>query len=208
MNPTFIYYTGNAGKFQEVSAFLAGQRSSMRLIKPSDYCNILEVDDARLNARMKASAGVYKYPSSHILSTDDALYLEGFPEKLQPGAKIRRIIPRKGTDKNVVSWYEKQLQLLGIKSLCATITSCFCVINPYGDVKEMEISYEFEFRIPPHKDFLLGMPLSAFHFVPQYNLYYPELSREQKLELLLKRWKDLPSFLESSSVEKQKTLIS
>jgi XTP/dITP diphosphohydrolase len=184
---TCIYGTCNAGKIQFMREVL--KPIELHVMGIGDISlslpNIDENGASPLeNARIKALA-YYKalreqtklnYP---LFSCDSGLYIDGLPEKEQPGIHIRRAGGISMTDEEMIDYYSSVAAQFGGKVI-ARYRNAICLVvseNERHDYMGDDIaSSEFLLVTKPHSKRESGFPLNSLSVHIESGEYYNDLS--------------------------------
>jgi hypothetical protein len=189
-----IFETGNQFKVEALQRYLAAGKHPIRVIKSIIHSSIIEGSNGADNARHKAVYGSRKQKNYFVIGNDDCLRFDCIDEESQPGAYIYRKIYNP-TASSIIDYYKEKLESLGKTELNANITSYYAIARNGICLVEYKVSYDFIFRNPPCRQALPGMPLSAFHFIPELGKYYPEIQEADRIRLTIKRLKGLDNII-------------
>lgn len=128
------------------------------------------------NARKKATAyfSAFRIP---VFSCDSGLYIENFPEELQPGVHVRTVNGKYLTDEEMIAHYSSLAQKYG--DLKAAYRNAICFVKDESSIYEaMDKSMESEPFIitsTPHKIINKGFPLDSLSIDIKTGKYYNDL---------------------------------
>jgi len=194
MKSLLLFATTNYGKYKILKEYV-GEQINIQWFNQNN--NIIESSDALDNASRKA---IYasKLAEATCISNDDSLWFTDFNASNQPSASIYRHIQDQHSDKNIIEYYQKLFLDKGIKETTAMITSIYAIAFQGNLINHYKCSYEFLFKIPSSQCHEIGMPLSAFHFVPYLNKYYSELTSIEKHSILTSQFGGLVLFIKKN----------
>lgn len=138
------------------------------------------------NARLKAKA-YYQAFQMPVFSCDTGLYLEGLPEKLQPGAYVRRPLGYEMTDAQMTAYYSGLARKFG--DLRAQYRNAVCFYKNEQEIYESEnfkLSGEpFLLTSRPHPQSQAGFPLDRISIQLSSGKYYYDLKEDAQDEVAL-----------------------
>lgn len=169
-------FTSNVGKYIYLSRLLQ-REPSVRLVfvRASRALSLSETRSTEQNAKVKAIKGSFgmDFP---IVGTDEEIILHGLDKKDQPGARIRRIAGDGASDKELIRYYGELISRFGPEGCFATLTTYYAAAMRRKIVGSTVIRQVCLLTLPPTKRWLRGRPLSAFHFIPEFDKRYTEMS--------------------------------
>lgn len=133
--------------------------------------------DAIENAIIKAKA-YYEETKMITIALDDNLYIDGLPEKEQPGTEVRRVNGKRLSDEEMIEYYSNIVNKLGGKAEAKWVKGV--AICNEKEVKTFSYSRSsFYFVDKPSKKVTQGYPLDSLAIIPEFNKYLSELSEEE-----------------------------
>lgn len=186
MTTTFIYGTSNPGKIQFMREVL--EPLGIQLVGVGDFTFALpDVDESGNspleNAKIKAltyhqelrKQTVLDYP---LFSCDSGLYIDGLPEKEQPGVHVRRVNGKNLTDEEMIKYYSSIAERLGGK-VKARYRNAICFVvsenEKYEYMGDDIASAEFLLVTRPHMKRETGFPLNSLSVHIGNGQYYNDL---------------------------------
>lgn len=110
--------TNNKGRVRYYSRKL--KEHGIDIVTPKDLGIHIDVEEtgetSRENAILKAKA-YQKLTDLPVIAIDDALYLEGLPEKLQPKTHVKRVGGRELTEAEMISYYHDLVKTYGVDGI-------------------------------------------------------------------------------------------
>lgn len=186
-----FFSTKNKGKFMMLKKYLDDE-VSLKWWRTEQL--LLEGDDTMKNAELK-SLLPSKNSKGFFLGNDDSLKIHADKKSTITTTSIYRNIPNVRNEKDVINYYHKYLLGFGKIVYPAEIISAY-VLSTNGIVLGRKvISYKLELKIPPKKRVVPGMPLSAFHFIPNMDKYFVDLANSEKKKVVNKQLLGLRSFI-------------
>ncbi|MFH1706003.1 MAG: non-canonical purine NTP pyrophosphatase [Patescibacteria group bacterium] len=178
-----IIGTGNPGKEEQIRFALSSTKIKLRGLRDYDTTGIKVVEDgvtAQENASKKALA-YSKGLQSPVLAMDNALYLEGLDETMQPGINVRRIKGRQDrpTDEELLDYYSELIGSLG-ESISGYWLFAVCIALPDGRIFETEIKSPRRFVSKPSGKTIPGYPIESLQIDPETGKYISEMTDEEK----------------------------
>ena len=183
---TFIYGTGNEGKFlfmQEVFAplehTLLGMRDFSISLPHVDESGNSPLENARIKAltyyQTLLEQRNIQYP---LFSCDSGLYIEGLPEDEQPGVHVRRVHGKILTDEEMVIYYSSVAKSLGGKAK-VRYKNAICLVMSANEIYEYMdddiASAEFLLVSKPHPKIEPGFPLNSLSVHIESGRHYNDL---------------------------------
>ena len=183
-----LYGTGNPAKASVMRQRLSG--FDLELISLKDLeaegkaIPEIEEDGVSLleNAREKA-LGYYAAFHIPVFSCDSGLYIEGIPEKEQPGIHVRRMGGRCLTDEEMMRYYSGMAEKYG--NLRARYRNAICLVldenHVYPAMEESMASQPFLITSSPHEDGIRkkGFPLDCLSVDIRTGKYFYDLEDGQ-----------------------------
>ena len=174
-----LYGTGNPAKIDAMRRRL--NFLSVEIIGLKDMHTELPdiVEDGKTpleNARKKAFA-YYEAFRMPVFSCDSGLYIDGLPEKIQPGVHVRTVNGKYLSDEEMLAYYSGLAEKYG--NLTARYRNAICFVKDKEHIYEaMEKSMEsqpFILTAKPHKILKKGFPLDSLSIDRKTGKYYYDL---------------------------------
>lgn len=186
-----LFGTGNPAKLAVMRGRLAAL--GIELIglndlraEGKDIPRILENGSTPLeNARIKAIS-YYKAFQIPVFSCDSGLYLDGVPEKLQPGVHVRNIGGKSLSDEEMLIYYTGLVKKYG--NLTAEYRNAICFVADQDHIYESMdpdlYSKKFIIAEKPHSAIRKeGFPLDSISIDLKTGKYYYDLVEEELEQL-------------------------
>ena len=177
-----LFATGNQSKIKRFFKELSD--NGIELLSLNDINVNIDIEengkDAIENAIIKAMA-YYKETGMITMAMDDTLYLEGIPDKLQPGTHVRRVNGKRLNDEEMIEHYTKLAKKYGVdgKITARWIYGIALIkdnkINTYTWSKD-------DFYITDKRNDKLekGYPLNSISINKKLNKYFTDITEEDK----------------------------
>lgn len=185
-----LYGTGNPAKLSAMQASLSPLGIELIGLKHMqekgwELPKISENGKTPLeNARIKAHA-YYQAFHMPVFSCDSGLYLEGVPEKEQPGIHVRRIDGAYLNDAEMLRYYTGLVKKYG--RLTARYDNAICFIwdaqHIYESMSRELGSDPFYIVEKPYEKYNKGFPIDSISVDIKTGKYYYELEEESWLKL-------------------------
>lgn len=132
------------------------------------------------NARLKAKA-YSKSLNCIILSMDNALYLDGLPDKEQPKMNVRRILNRtdRPSDKELLEHYISIIEKLGNK-IKGKWEFAVCIADKGNILGETTIISPRTFVSKPSSNIVKGYPLESIQIDPGSGVYISDMTQKEQ----------------------------
>lgn len=134
------------------------------------------------NARIKALA-YYKAVKMPVFSCDSGLYLQGIPEKLQPGVHVRRVGGKVLGDEEMIEYYSDLALKFG-GNIKAKYKNAICLVMSEDNILEYQgediSGEEFILTSKPHKDRHKGFPLDSLSIDIKSGSYYMDIHNKNE----------------------------
>ena len=114
-----------------------------------------------------------------VLATDEELLFDHLAKQKQPGARVRRFHGDTATDEEMIQIYTDIVAKLPSHERTGVITTHLNIALRGRVCGTERVSQRLVFALPPSEYWLPGRPLSALHFVPQFNKRYSELDENE-----------------------------
>lgn len=180
-----IFGTTNPGKIAHVQAAL--DSLGIKVLGLGEFSDLPEIEEdgktPQENSRKKAMSYCQAI-GQPILSMDNALYIDGLGDDLQPGTHVRRIPGRteRPTDEEMLSYYAKLIDDHG-GDMTGHWEFSMCVAFPDGTTKEATaISKKRYFTSKVSTKRLPGYPLESIQIDRELGKYISELTQEESDE--------------------------
>ena len=192
----FLYGTGNPAKLNGMRQWLASL--GIELIGLSDLEEPLKQklpkieEDGKTpleNAEKKARA-YYKALGIPVFSCDSGLYIDGVPEKEQPGIHVRTVNGKYLNDEEMLAHYTGLARKYGM--LRARYRNAICLVQDeehiYSAMKDDMASEPFLISAKPHADGIRepGFPLDCISIDIKTGKYYYDLAHEELEKVAVK----------------------
>jgi len=198
-----IFGTKNPAKVEHVRVAL--EPFGIKVRDLTGFEDLPEVDEDGETPEENAEAKARAYCQSigrPVLAMDNALYLDGLPDNLQPGTHVRRIPGHSGrpSDVEALEYYKKLIDEHG-----GTMTGhwkfALCLVFPSGQLKKATaISKIREFRSRGTSKMMPGYPLESIQFDPESGKFIAEMTKAESDKLLAKSIeKELKEIFDSQS---------
>ncbi|MFA5184141.1 MAG: non-canonical purine NTP pyrophosphatase [Patescibacteria group bacterium] len=175
-----IIGTKNPAKFGQVQGALGPLE--LEIAKPDrDLPEVLE-DGATIQDNARKKALIYaRHLNAKVLSMDNALYLEGLPDDLQPGQNVRRIKGRtdRPSDEEVLEYYQDLIARHG-GEISGRWEYAICLANPDGSYQETTVSRNGIFKDRLSDQRTDGYPLESLNIDPLSGRYIADLDPLEK----------------------------
>ncbi len=194
-----LFATGNQSKIKRFFKELSD--NGIELLSLNDINVNIDIEengkDAIENAIIKAMA-YYKETGMITMAMDDTLYLEGIPDKLQPGTHVRRVNGKKLNDEEMIEHYTKLAKKYGVdgKITARWIYGIALIkdnkINTYTWSKD-------DFYITDKRNDKLekGYPLNSISINKKLNKYFTDITEEDK-KIINQEETDVIEFIKNS----------
>jgi XTP/dITP diphosphohydrolase len=134
---------------------------------------------ANENARKKALTYA-KALGKTVFSMDNALYINGLSDNVQPALNVRRIGGKTATsDEEMIEYYSKLIGSLGGKA-DGYWEFGICIATPTGDYKETTIKSPRTFVSTPTINRQAGYPLESIQIDPVSNKYIADMRQDEQ----------------------------
>ena len=174
---TLVYGTGNPAKLAHMRETLAPLGINVVGLKETGVKlpDVEENGDTPLeNARIKAEA-YYDALRRPVFACDSGLYIDGLPDREQPGVHVRLADGKRMNDEEMIAHYAAMARRLGGKAL-ARYKNAVCLVmgddatyEHFGD----DISGEAFYIVPqPHPKRVEGFPLDSLSVHIESGAYY------------------------------------
>ena len=175
-----LFATTNEAKISKYKKII--EKNNIELITIKDLGFKLDIDengkDALENAYIKAKA-YYDKTSLPTIGMDDALFIEGIEENLQPGTYVRRINGKELNDDEMIKYYTNLVKTHGGKLVAKWIYG-MVICSDKGITKYTWDKDNFYFIDNPCKMRNIGYPLDSISIIPEFNKYLAELTEEER----------------------------
>ena len=175
-----LFATTNEAKISKFKKAI--EKNNIELITIKDLGFKLDIDengkDAIENAYIKAKA-YYDKTSLTTIGMDDALFIEGIEENLQPGTYVRRINGKELNDDEMIKYYTNLVKTHGGK-LVAKWVYGMVICSDKGIAKYTWDKDNFYFVDTSCKMRNIGYPLDSISIIPEFNKYLAELTEEER----------------------------
>lgn len=194
-----LFATGNQSKIKRFFKELSD--NGIELLSLNDINVNIDIEengkDAIENAIIKAMA-YYKETGMITMAMDDTLYLEGIPDKLQPGTHVRRVNGKRLNDEEMIEHYTKLAKKYGVdgKITARWIYGIALIkdnkINTYTWSKD-------DFYITDKRNDKLekGYPLNSISINKKLNKYFTDITEEDK-KIINQEETDVIEFIKNS----------
>ena len=178
----FIYGTNNPAKLTSMAEMLSGLPLEILSLAdaPGPAPTIDESgNDPLHNAQIKA-LGYYQAYNMPVFSCDSGLYIEGLPDKEQPGVHVRRVNGQDLSDAQMMAHYAAIARRLGGKCFANYQNAISLVLSPNEIISYAgdDISGErFLLTDAPHSQQRPGFPLDSLSVQIQSGRYYYDLPK-------------------------------
>jgi len=178
-----LFATGNPAKVKSIKKKI--NDDSLEIISLKDLGLELDVEETGKNsienAIIKAKAA-YRLSGKVSFGMDNSLFIKELPEEKQPGTHVRRVGGKVLTDEEAIEYYRGLVKEYGQKLTCTW---------NYGmamyDGKNLETHTwnmeDFYFMDDCAEKINAGYPLDSISFIPRYNKYLVDLTKEEREEL-------------------------
>lgn len=175
-----LFATTNPAKIKKYKEAL--KEKGIELITIEDLEFKLDIEengkDAIENAYIKAKA-YYDATKIPTIGMDNSLFIEELPNEKQPGTHVRRINGKTLSDEEMIEYYTNLVKEYGGKLTAKWVYGM--VICSKAGVKEYSWSKDNFYLVDkPCLKRNLGYPLDSISFVPKYNKYLVEVTKEDK----------------------------
>lgn len=134
---------------------------------------------ANENARKKALAYA-KALGKTVFSMDNALYINGLTDDMQPALNVRRIDGHTATtDEEMIEYYSQLIDSLGGKAE-GYWEFGICIATPDGEYKETTIKSPRTFVSTPTTNIQAGYPLESIQIDPASNKYIADMTQQEQ----------------------------
>ncbi len=180
-----VFGTTNKSKVEQVRGALAPK--GVMVIDITDLIDadkLPAVDESgnshRENARLKAVAYA-KAVGRPVFATDNALFIDGFPDDEQPGVHVRRLKgwTRRPTDTELLDYYVTLVKKLG-GEVGVRWESGYCIASSGGVLAERVAVSERCFVSTPSATVLPGYPLESIQIDPVTGKYVAEMTKDER----------------------------
>ena len=210
MGNMVFFPTNNVGKYDRYknSFEKAGFIYKRYLIENNNEVKVDVVEDGKSlkeNAEKKAKEYYDEYKRHlkgqdfAIITTDEALYIEGLDDEHQPGLFVRRfggIDAKRATDEEVVEKYTSVVKALGGEAKAKWVYSL--VMYDGSDFYDLTWEEEVLFRDTPHYPITKGYVLNNITIVKQEennNIMLSDLSEKERNDYLAKYTDSVVKFI-------------
>ena len=177
-----LFATTNPAKVKKYVGKL--KEKNIELITLKDLDIDLDIDENGKNAienayiKAKAYYDVTKIPT---IGMDNNLFIEELPEEKQPATHVRRINGKTLNDDEMIEYYCNLVKENGGKLTAKWVYGM--VIYDGKESKEYTWSKShFYFVDKPCEKRNPGYPLDSISIMPEYNKYFVELTKEDKIK--------------------------
>ncbi len=176
-----IIGTKNSAKIWQINCALKSLNLEIQGLPDQEFPEIKEDGSTALeNARSKAifyAAAI----GSPVLSTDNALYLDGLALEQQPGLNVRRIGGRsdRASDSEVLAHYSGLVEKLGGR-IGGYWEYGICLAYPDGQTEEMIMKSPRLFVSQPSPKTIKDYPLESIQICPETGRYVAEMTPEEQ----------------------------
>lgn len=179
-----LYGTGNPAKLSAMQRRLEPLGIELMGLKDIKM-QIPEIkEDGRTpleNARKKA-LGYYEAFHMPVFSCDSGLYIDGLPEKLQPGVHVRTVGGKYLSDEEMLAYYGGLAEKYG--DLTARYRNAICLVpdenHRYEAMEESMASEPFIITSKPHSRIRKkGFPLDSLSLDIKTGTYYYDRAEEE-----------------------------
>ena len=132
------------------------------------------------NAYLKAKA-YYEATKITTIGIDDNLFIEELSEEKQPGTNVRRVNGKELTDEEMIQYYTTLVKENGGRLTAKWVYG----IVIYNGIEPKQYTWSkehFYFVEKPHEKRNPGYPLDSISIMPEYNKYFVELTKEEKMK--------------------------
>lgn len=201
MNREILFATTNPHKKDRFQAYF--NTLGLTVISFSDIQNKVEImEDGKTpeeNALIKAMAG-YKLTKIPTFGVDYWLYIEGFPEEIQPGPYVRRIYfdgnkkRTEASDDEMLKYYIEKIEALGGRTKGIWTSAIGLVV---GSNKMYAESYTTDTIFISQKSLnnTPGEPLNSLQIDIKTGRYFTDLKPEEWVNLQKNREKGYIDFM-------------
>ena len=190
-----LFATGNQSKIKRFFKELSD--NGIELLSLNDINVNIDIEENGKDAIIKAMA-YYKETGMITMAMDDTLYLEGIPDKLQPGTHVRRVNGKRLNDEEMIEHYTKLAKKYGVdgKITARWIYGIALIkdnkINTYTWSKD-------DFYITDKRNDKLekGYPLNSISINKKLNKYFTDITEEDK-KIINQEETDVIEFIKNS----------
>lgn len=184
-----LYGTTNEGKLLVMARALEPLGITIKGLRElgAEIPHVAETGSSPLeNARLKAKT-YYQAFGMPVFSCDTGLYLEGLPEKLQPGVYVRRPLGYEMTDAQMTAYYSELAHKFGDLRAQYRNAVCFCKNGQeIYESEDIKLSGEpFLLTSKPHPQSQPGFPLDRISIQLSSGKYYYDLKENAQDEVAL-----------------------
>lgn len=177
-----LFATSNPAKVEFYAKEL--KRNNVEVLTLKDINLKLNVDESGKNAVENAIIKAKEYYNATKIKTiaiDDTLFIDGIPENLQPGTKVRRVNGNTLTDDEMLKYYSSLVSSYGGK-LVATWKKGVAICDG-EDIKTFECDNNSFYLVDvPSKKKHEGYPLDSISKIKETGKYFTELDEEDEKE--------------------------
>ncbi|MFA6493066.1 MAG: non-canonical purine NTP pyrophosphatase [Patescibacteria group bacterium] len=177
-----IFGTTNPGKVAHVQAAL--DPLGIKVLGLSKFKNLPDIEEdgktPQENSQKKAAA-YCEAIDQPVLSMDNALYIDGLDDNVQPGMHVRRIPGYNGrpTDEEMLEYYSALIKKHG-GNMTGHWEFSICLAFPNGTTKEITAISKtryFTSKISPKR--MPGYPLESIQIDKELGKYIVEMTKEE-----------------------------
>ncbi|MDO4282659.1 MAG: non-canonical purine NTP pyrophosphatase [Clostridia bacterium] len=196
-----LFATHNKSKLKHYKSEL--EKLGINVLSLDDLNINYDVKEVSLNTRenaIKKATEYYQIAKIPTIAVDDGLFFENIPDKLQPGAYVRRIDGKSAsTDEKLIEHYVDIVNQYGVDGkLNGKWVKGIAIAKSENDIRSLSFDVEKIFVSEVSSKRNEGYPLDSMSITPYFNKYTVDLTEEENLILKEKTNSKLIKFLRES----------
>ena len=178
-----LFATTNQSKINRFKEGLL--KKGVELLSLGDLNLNIEVEESGTSAIDNALIKARAYQTLvdiPIMAMDDNLFLEGVPDKEQPGTNVRRVGSKRLTDEEMINHYTNLVNKYGVNGkITARWVYGIAIINKTREYTHTWSKSDFYLVSNPTEKRDIGYPLNSISINKKLNKYFTDMTEKDKI---------------------------